>query len=75
MDENRGKDQTVGKEEFMGNETLKKRQKEAARREKERKKAALLMERRKEKSQAETLVHPDNPNLAESVARRGPTIL
>ena len=61
--------------DFMASETFKKRQKEAARREKQQKKAARRMERRHEKGTSEGTVSGENPNTAESVSRRGPTIL
>jgi hypothetical protein len=56
-------------------ETFKKRQKAMARREKQQKKAARRMERRNERARTENKVEGENPNPAESVFRRGPTIL
>jgi len=45
----------------MGNETFKKRQKEAARREKRQKKTARRMERRSETAKAEKRLPEENP--------------
>jgi hypothetical protein len=59
----------------MASETFKKRQKDMARREKQQKKAARRMERRNEKARNGTEVSGADPNTAESVSRRGPTIL
>jgi hypothetical protein len=60
---------------LLASETFKKRQKEAARREKQQKKAARRLERRNEKPRNETKISGTNPNIPESVSRRGPTIL
>lgn len=48
----------------MGNDTFKKRQKEAARREKQQKKAARRMERRSERAMAEKQLQGENPQIA-----------
>lgn len=56
----------------MGNETFKKRQKEAARREKQKKKAARLMERRDERAGTESKLQEGNPHIAESVSEPEP---
>lgn len=51
----------------MGNETFKKRQKEAARREKQQKKAARRMERRRERARVGKQLQGENPHIAEIV--------
>ena len=56
-------------------ETVKKRLKAAARREKQQKKAARRMERRSEKARPESQINGENPTTADSLGRRGPTIL
>jgi len=48
----------------MGNETFKKRQKEAARREKQQKKAARRMQRRSERARVEKRLQGENPHIA-----------
>jgi hypothetical protein len=62
-----------GKGEIM--ETFKKRQKAAARREKQQKKFARRMERKIQKATTPGQIEEENPNMAELVSRRGPTIL
>lgn len=47
----------------MGNETFKKRQKEAARREKQQKKAARRMERRSERARIGEPLQGENPHI------------
>jgi hypothetical protein len=59
----------------MASETFKKRQKELARREKQQKKAARRLERRNDKARNEHKISGPNPNTADSISRRGPTIL
>jgi hypothetical protein len=59
----------------MASETFKKRQKESARKAKQQKKATRRMERRNEKAKNETNISVPNPNIGESIFRRGPTIL
>lgn len=48
----------------MGNETFKKRQKEAARREKHQKKVARRMERKKEGAQVGNEIEGEDPDIA-----------
>jgi len=56
----------------MGNETFKKRQKEAARREKRQKKTARRMERRSETAKAEKRLPEENPHIAGMDSRPEP---
>jgi hypothetical protein len=56
----------------MGNETVKKRQKESARREKQAKKAARLMERKNEKAKTGSEFPEENPKTTEHVSRPEP---
>ena len=58
----------------MARQTFKKQQKEMARREKQKKKFARRMERKNEKAMTESKVEGE-PQIAQPVARRGPTIL
>jgi len=48
----------------MGNETFKKRQKEAARREKQQKKASRRMERKRERAGVGQQPQEENPHIA-----------
>ena len=59
----------------MARQTFKKQQKETARREKQKKKFARRMERKNEKAMTESKVEGAKPQIAQPVARRGPTIL
>jgi hypothetical protein len=59
----------------MASETFKKRQKEMARREKQEQKLARRMERKNGKATAKSQVDEENPQIAQPVARPGPTIL
>ncbi len=59
----------------MASETFKKRQQETARREKQKQKLARRMERKNEKATGKSQVDEDNPQIAQAVARPGPTIL
>jgi hypothetical protein len=59
----------------MAAETFKKRQKEMARREKQQKKLARRAERKLEKPKSHIDSEARNPDLAQSAAKHGPTIL
>ncbi len=56
----------------MGNDTFKKRQKEASRREKQQKKAVRRMERRRERAMAEKQPQGENPQIAGIVSEPEP---
>lgn len=59
----------------MASETFKKRQKEMARREKQEQKLARRMERKNEMATGKSQVDEEKPQIAQPVARPGPTIL
>lgn len=59
----------------MASETFKKRQKEMARREKQEQKLARRMERKNEMAAGKSQVDEEKPQIAQPVARPGPTIL
>jgi hypothetical protein len=59
----------------MASETFKKRQKEMARREKQQKKFARRSERKNEKARTESNAEGNNPEIADTAFKHGPTIL